>query len=387
MINNVPFFQNLIKNEDNYLLKDPVIDISFNFGARVEIIGYTRRIFRVEFWNEDSGILEFASELRAGHYASPSKKYYVKWTVKVFENGKLLQTKTVNLEGSTVFVYVDTSSLGDNLAFVPQIIRFSEIRKCKLIITSFNNALFSAKYPQVTWIDPGSRLIPYDYAYKIGYFYDQELYSKTPVDPRITPLGKVPCDILQIPYKEVRPELDFDILERPMEKPYVCIATESTAGAKYWHRPNGWQDVIDYLNDKGYQVAVIQKEPTRYKNILDWTGDIPLRERLNQLHHAEFFIGLGSGLSWLAWAAKKKVILISGFSDAFSEFQLDCERVINKDVCNSCWNDTLVEFDKGDWWWCPRHKDTDRYFECTREIKSDVIFEKIDKILSVKSSR
>ena len=111
MINNVPFFQDLVKNEDNYLVREPNIDISFNFGARVEIVGYTRRIFRVEFWNEDTGIMEFVTDIRSGHYASPTKKYYVRWTVKVFENGNLLQAKTVNLEGSTVFVYAESSSL------------------------------------------------------------------------------------------------------------------------------------------------------------------------------------------------------------------------------------------------------------------------------------
>jgi DNA-binding transcriptional MerR regulator len=35
----------------------------------------------------------------------------------------------------------------------------------------------------------------------------------------------------------------------------------------------------------------------------DFTGDIPLQERVDLLRHASFFIGLASGLSWLAWAA------------------------------------------------------------------------------------
>jgi autotransporter strand-loop-strand O-heptosyltransferase len=172
-------------------------------------------------------------------------------------------------------------------------------------------------------------------------------------------------------------------LENPLpDKPYVCIATHSTAGAKFWHREGGWQQVIDHLREKGFEVAVIQKEPTDLNNVLDWSGESPLKERMNQLHHAEFFIGLGSGLSWLAWAMKKKVIMISGFSDPFAEFQLDCERVINRKVCNSCWNDTSIQFDKGDWWWCPRLKGTERYFECSKQISPEDVLERVDKILA-----
>lgn len=52
----------------------------------------------------------------------------------------------------------------------------------------------------------------------------------------------------------------------------------------------------------------------------DFTGDIPLQERVDLLRHASFFIGLGSGLSWLARAAGIPVVLISGFSLPNSEF-------------------------------------------------------------------
>ncbi|MEJ0003708.1 MAG: hypothetical protein WDN30_09295 [Pararobbsia sp.] len=36
-------------------------------------------------------------------------------------------------------------------------------------------------------------------------------------------------------------------------------------------------------------------------------------ERARWLKHAAFFVGLSSGLSWLAWAAGTPVVLISGF--------------------------------------------------------------------------
>ena len=97
------------------------------------------------------------------------------------------------------------------------------------------------------------------------------------------------------------------------------------------------------------------------------------------LNSCEFFIGIGSGVSWLAWALNKKVVLISGFSKALAEFHTPY-RVINEDVCNGCWNDKDHKFDKGDWNWCPEHKNTDKHFECSKEISFETVKEKIDLI-------
>jgi autotransporter strand-loop-strand O-heptosyltransferase len=112
--------------------------------------------------------------------------------------------------------------------------------------------------------------------------------------------------------------------------------------------------------------------------VIDKTGDLPLQDRITDIYNCEFFIGLGSGLSWLAWSLGKEVILISGFSDPESEFYTPY-RVINREVCNSCWN--KEEFDKGNWNWCPYHEGTEREFECSKEITFEMIKEKIDKLI------
>jgi ADP-heptose:LPS heptosyltransferase len=39
------------------------------------------------------------------------------------------------------------------------------------------------------------------------------------------------------------------------------------------------------------------------------------------LQHCEFFIGVSSGLSWLAWACGKKVVMISGITKKENEFK------------------------------------------------------------------
>ncbi|MCT6855919.1 MAG: autotransporter strand-loop-strand O-heptosyltransferase, partial [Bombella apis] len=40
-------------------------------------------------------------------------------------------------------------------------------------------------------------------------------------------------------------------------------------------------------------------------------------------------------------------------------------RVINRNVCNSCANDVNIDLRMDDVFFCPRHKGTDRMFECS----------------------
>jgi autotransporter strand-loop-strand O-heptosyltransferase len=375
-------FENLQKLENNFIQRNPTVKISFNNGARVDLSGYSQKKYRAEFWNREK--CEFTTEIGSGFFAAPSKTYYVPWKVRILDRETLVKEEILDLENKKVFVIVNSSSLGDNLAWVPQAIEFARIRKCKLTICSFYNYLFQKEDSEITWIEPGEQIPCCHYAYyTIGYYMEEDRFNKTPVDPRTVPLGKVASDILGIPYRELRPTMILQSNERPIQEKYVCIAMRSTANAKHWHRENGWQDVVDYLNSIGYKVAVIQKEQHELENVIDWTGNLPLTERLKQLEHAEFFIGIGSGLSWLAWSMKKPVILVSGFSQSYSEFQLDCKRIINEKVCNGCWNDTNFYFDKGNWNWCPRHENTERMFECTKKISSVRIIEAINELSSL----
>jgi autotransporter strand-loop-strand O-heptosyltransferase len=120
----------------------------------------------------------------------------------------------------------------------------------------------------------------------------------------------------------------------------------------------------------------IDKQPVHGQGIVwnhiphgaeDQTGDQPLAERARWLKHADFFVGLSSGLAWLAWAVRTPVVMISGFTHPINEFATPY-RVINYHACNSCWNDVRHRFDHHDFLWCPRHAGTPRQFECTRLI-------------------
>ena len=139
--------------------------------------------------------------------------------------------------------------------------------------------------------------------------------------------------------------------------------------------------MVAELKAQGYRVICIDQKPLHGTGLIwnhiphgaeDQTGDRPLTERARWLRHAAFFIGLSSGLSWLAWAAGVPVVMMCLFTQATNEFHTPY-RVINWHACNSCWNDVRERFDHKDFLWCPRQANTPRHFECTRLITSEQV--------------
>ncbi len=142
------------------------------------------------------------------------------------------------------------------------------------------------------------------------------------------------------------------------------------------------------MKARGYRVVCIDQK-AEYRSGLVWThiphgvkdktGARPLAERVRWIRHAAFFVGVSSGLSWLAWAAGTPAVVISGFTHPNNEFHSDF-RIINWHARNSCWNDIRLRFDHKDYMWCPRHAGTDRQFECSRLITSAQVIQTIDRI-------
>jgi autotransporter strand-loop-strand O-heptosyltransferase len=169
------------------------------------------------------------------------------------------------------------------------------------------------------------------------------------------------------------------------KKKKVGIGMHSTCQAKYWNNPNGWQEVVDYLNSLGYEVVLYSKENDGYmgnfhpKGITQFEAG-SIERLIEEMASCEFFVGLGSGLSWLSWTIGLPTVLISGFSEEYSETTSNTYRVINKNVCTGCFN--RHRLDGGDWNWCPDHKGTERQFECTKQITSQMVIDKINQVIN-----
>ena len=84
-------------------------------------------------------------------------------------------------------------------------------------------------------------------------------------------------------------------------------------------------------------------------------------------------------MSWLSWASNTPTVIISGFTDEDLEPVDGVIRIINKEVCNSCWS--THEFDAGDWNWCPVNKGTENQFECSKTISGNDVIKKIEELI------
>jgi autotransporter strand-loop-strand O-heptosyltransferase len=363
------------------------VDYRINFvdGAKVEILSDDKLEFGVEFLDKNTNDIIYKTAISTNSWCATNIKYYKEYKVNITYNNEIVVSHNFDLTNKNVLIKFDSSSIGDSIAWIPYVEEFRKKHNCKVYCSTFMNHLFEKQYKDIVFLKPGSEdIIDKLYArYNIGWYmpYDQ---NKNPIDFKKIPLQKAASDILGLEYKEIGPNINMPDGIRPIKDKYVCIAQFSTANSKHWHYPSidsnkGWQILVDWLNAQGYKVMVISKQPTNLENVINMTGDFPLEHRINQLKWCEFFIGIGSGLSWLAWAIGKKVVMISGFSNPICEFQSNNINVHNFNVCNGCFN--RHEFDRGDWNWCPEHKNTDRQFECTINITPEMV---ISRIISAK---
>jgi autotransporter strand-loop-strand O-heptosyltransferase len=346
-------------------------------GFYIELKSNTDKKYKVDILDGDKII--YTSNLSSGMYSKLNRTYYTKWRVKIYDGDTLITDYNLDLSGSRVFIVFESSSLGDTLAWMPYCEEFRKKHNCHVIVSSFMNSMFQDQYPEIEFVDRGVSVQNIKSLYRLGWFYDKD---KEPEEPNTISLQKAATNILGLDFTEIRPKLSYTPGPRPIEEKYVTIGMSTTAGCKEWSNPNGWQTLINHLNSLGYKVAVIQKESfLGIENVLDWTGDKPLQERMSQIYHSEFYIGLGSGLSWLAWAVNKHVVMISNFSEDGHEFTDNTTRITNPLVCNGCWNNPNFKFDKGDWYWCPEHKGTERQFECHKSITPEMVINQIQHLL------
>jgi autotransporter strand-loop-strand O-heptosyltransferase len=304
-----------------------------------------------------------------------NREWYTKWNIKIWENDELISNTTLDYTGKCVFIAFDSASLGDTIAWMPYCLEFKKKHNCNVIVSTFKNFLFKDVYPELQFINPGEAANNIYGMYKVGWFYNLD---KEPTLPNTIPLQKAATNILGLDYQEIRPRLSFTP-DNNLYGKYVTIATNSTAGCKFWTK-EGWQEVINFLYEKGYTIVNVSKEKNPFNNCIQ-IEDVSIENTMNVIHHSHLFIGLSSGLSWLAWALEKHVVMISNFTEANHEFTTNCTRITNTNVCHGCWNNPLFKFDKGDWDWCPEHKGTDRQFECHRSITAANVINAINHLL------
>jgi len=360
----------------NRPVRENQINISYIDGPKVEILGDEDKQYVVEFINGDTNEVISTSTIGRNMWCNCNRKYYINWVIKI--NGEVYDTFDVT--NQSVLISLDSKSIGDTLAWSPYAIEFAKQNNCKVILSTFHNEWFydNPNYSDIDFILPGQSVSCYS-SYKIGWFKDGEgkwgEFNNYPNPVNLIPLQQTATDILGLSFKEVNHGISLNIGDNPLENKYVVFAPQATAGCKEWVYES-WVNLSKLVKEKGYEVVIITKNPYHIEGTIN-VFDEPWDVVSTYLHHSEFTIGLGSGISWLNWSLDKFTYMINGFSVDGHEFTNNIKKISN-DVCIKCWNDPVHMFDAGDWDWCPVYKGSKRQHICQKSITPEQVFNHLE---------
>lgn len=379
-----------INNKNNYTFfieqdtEPNNIQCRFTPTPTIEINGKEDIVYNVKFIDELTGSIHFQSNIRTNHWTACSTSYYCKWKI-VVTNIKYGIEKIFNfdLNKKVIKITNESGSLGDSIAWMPIINEFQKKHDCIVHYFTPKKNLFDKQYPNINFYNYEDETFVHYYAnFQIGCF---EFGSKIPVDWREISLQQIAGRILNIDVPIEKTKVNVPNKYKLKYEKYVCIAMQSTSQSRYWNKKQGWEKIIDYLKNKGYKVICVDKHFSFGKdkfintcpiNIDEFVGNSDFDNVIDIINNCEFFIGLSSGLSWLAWSLNKKIIKINSSVTPQFEF-FSPYTVFNDKVCNGCFNNKKYNFDASLWNWCPENKN----FECSKNINEDQIMEKIDIII------
>jgi autotransporter strand-loop-strand O-heptosyltransferase len=295
----------------------------------VTILGDTFDEYTISFNIIDKDGVRKVKEVKANTNQiiySNINQWYTNWLIEVFKGDELVTKDLFDVTDKVVFIKMDGHALGDNIAWIPYVEEFRKLRKCTVICSTFFNDLFKNAYPEILFVAPNTNIDNVYAQYYIGASKEW-LPKYSPVCVDDVPLQYAASTLLNLPLIEIRPELEKQLVKSDYGGKYVCVSEFASHKSKHWKYENGWQIIVNFLNELGYKVLVISKEPTELNNIVDLTGDRHILERAQVLYNADFFIGLSSGLSWLSWGVNTHTFMISDVTHMNHEFQSNITRI------------------------------------------------------------
>lgn len=272
----------------------------------------------------------------------------------------------------------ESKALGDTIGFIPYAQKWAEKMGIYVdVCVKWPHIFDRYQYPNIKIIEESATIGEYTHKYKFEYIFDQSLQ-------------KGYSDQFSFDYEEIPAKIKKSGLNRPMKEKYAVIGVQASAQCKYWNYPGGWEKLCDMLSEEG--IVPVAVDLYEFFGIDEYWNSLPKNslikvgmkfdEVIRWIEHSELFIGVSSGLSWVAYGLGKKVVMITGTTEEGNEFTKNCTTVSNRKVCNGCFNKPhLNTFNTGDWLWCPEHKGTERQFECTKMITPKMVMNSIKENL------
>ena len=376
---------------------DNKIEISFTPVPKVEIIGEQSKKYEVKFINSDTNKVVFNDIIGNNMWCALSPEDFNN-SLKVLIDGvevdsvydrlkkNNLLSKNVNGEKRHL-IDLHSNSLGDLICIMPYLDLYRKKYNVKVYLRgpAHFSKLFVKSYPDITLTKENTTgfnnafekiiHIKHDFSKPLQQYFAENLGFKD--------------------YTYIRPKIDSFKTKRPIKNKYITFGIHSTAQLKYWNhkdddrvKSTNWNDLCKLLRKEKITPVCLELHekyglssnfndlPNRSVNKVG----LPLEEVLNYIEHSEFYIGLSSGMAWVAHALGKPVAMIANFTEDWNEFDINCKdykRITNKSVCSGCWNDPKNNFNITDWEWCPEHRDTNRQFECHTSITPEQVFNEI----------
>lgn len=355
----------------------PGLRMDFNLGLRLVV---PEGSWHVAISDYDTETVFFDDDVSDVQLVS-MEKYYVHWSVEVSRDGIPVFSHVFDPAGQEVIFFCCHKALGDALAFLPYARLFRERHSCRLCcrVPGSLREFVAHLYPELPQVERAT-----EDTYAVFYLGAWFSFMGMPVDLRAFPLAELAGTMVGLLGPAPMPSF-APTRPRPFPERYVCIAVQASTLSKGWHYPKGWETVVEYLKALGYRVFCIDRhayqreldyETQMPENAEDMTGNYSIMDRANMLYDADFFIGLSSGLAWVAKAVGCPVILISGMTQTWNEFHTPY-RIVNRQVCNGCFNDVRVRFRDS---FCPYHEGTERELECSKRISPRQVIAAIEEL-------
>lgn len=279
-------------------------------------------------------------------------------------------------------IEIQSNALGDTIGAMAVIEKYRKVTGKKITVICNHVKLFKSSYSEIELIDKSNK-------HEIN---NREFIEKVSTTYKFNhPLLKGYANDFGINDEDIVLKVDRVRKERPIKGKYVCIGVHSTAQCKYWNYPDAWNELCKLLRKKGLTPVCVER---------DWTFGIPghmnevpnksvkkigmnFDDVINHIQHAELFIGLSSGLSWLAQGLGIPTVIISNVTSKDNEYIDDKTlRIYDESVCHGCFH--KYTFDAGDWLWCPVYRNDEiRRFICTKAITPEFVIREIEKFYNI----
>ena len=393
--------------------------------AFLEIIGDSKdkRKFLVEFIDLNTNLVEYSTIIKVNFFAQitdiSNKNILIKVISKsirrkelrkrYFISNDIVYQKRQDQKFNRVYIKFGSNAIGDSISWIPCVEEYRKINNVEVILYTNYNYLFDKVYPDIkfTKINDSNLFDDVDKKFRIDYGpelfringksapeewaiqnkkYDNAVSYFDYRKNSLQSIGKLILGLTTA--EELIPKINIPIDGPNIKCKYVVVAIQSTAQLKYWNNPFGWKTLFDFLGQNGYKIVLIDRfknfgvfghynQAPKSKYVIDKSGNYPLSDRIIDIKYAEMMITISSGLAWMSWSIGTPVVMISGFTKPWNEFQSNVIRVHNSTVCNGCWNDPNVTYDAENWLFCPKNKD----FICSKVIQPKDVIDAVKKLI------